>query len=67
MNDQCATCFADAKANGSRRAESWCLALTDTDFGDRECPFYKRAGTTATMEQREAAGKIYAKNKGEKI
>ena len=60
MTQRCRDCFANSRVCGSRQPEAWCLALTDTDFGDRECPFYKRAGTTATMAEREAAGKKYS-------
>jgi hypothetical protein len=61
MNDElCRTCFADAHVNGSKRPESWCLILTGGRYVGKECPFYKRAGTVDTMQEREDACHEYA-------
>lgn len=50
-------CFA-------RQADDTCWALEDTDFGDRDCPFYK--SSEQNRREREACDARKAARKGRK-
>lgn len=36
-----------------------CTCLKDNDFGGRDCPFYKPAGTVREGQRRQDGGMVY--------
>lgn len=40
-----------------------CTCLKDNDFGGRDCPFYKPAGTVRDRQRRQDGGMVYGDRK----